>query len=127
MTAQISPGAEVDDRRTTLKAFARALGREAHVFRTRPELTWQQLFNGLQWAAPPLADRLAVERKRRSRAGARPWVHRYTRLRESEALARVLSGHTGHVNACAVSPDGTWIVSSSEDKTLRIWDVASGA
>jgi hypothetical protein len=27
---------------------------------------------------------------------------------------------------CAVSPDGTWIVSASKDGTLRIWDVATG-
>ena len=27
---------------------------------------------------------------------------------------------------CAVAPDGAWIVSASADKTLRIWDAASG-
>ena len=31
------------------------------------------------------------------------------------------------VIGCAVSPDGTWIVSASEDKTLKIWDAATGA
>ena len=39
---------------------------------------------------------------------------------------RTLDGHTGAVVGCAVAPDGTWIVSASADKTLRIWDVASG-
>ena len=29
-------------------------------------------------------------------------------------------------DGCAVAPDGTWIVSASSDKTLRIWDVATG-
>ena len=28
---------------------------------------------------------------------------------------------------CAVSPDGTWIVSASADHTLKIWDAATGA
>ena len=37
-----------------------------------------------------------------------------------------LSGHTGQVLGCAVSPDGTWIVSASADRTLKIWDVATG-
>src|SRR5687768_8761905 len=33
------------------------------------------------------------------------------------------SGHTWHVNALAVLPDGR-IVSGSDDKTLKLWDVA---
>ena len=31
------------------------------------------------------------------------------------------------MNGCAVSPDGTWIVSASYDNTLKIWDAATGA
>ena len=38
-----------------------------------------------------------------------------------------LTGHTASVNACAVSPDGTWIISASSDTTLKIWDIATGA
>ena len=49
---------------------------------------------GCSGPSPPLADRLTAERERRSRPGARPWIHRYTRLRESEALVRTLTGHT---------------------------------
>jgi hypothetical protein len=39
---------------------------------------------------------------------------------------RTLSGHAFCVRECAVSPDGSWIVSVSDDNTLRIWDAASG-
>src|SRR5438876_316712 len=42
------------------------------------------------------------------------------------ALVRTLQGHTDWVNSCAVSPDGTWIVSASNDKTLKMWDAQSG-
>jgi WD40 repeat protein len=31
------------------------------------------------------------------------------------------------VNAVAVTPDGRHVVSGSEDKTLRVWDLAAGA
>ena len=29
-------------------------------------------------------------------------------------------------DGCAVSPDGTWIVSASWDKTLKVWDAGTG-
>ncbi len=44
----------------------------------------------------------------------------------SSALLRTLRGHTGGVLGCAVSPDGSFIVSASRDGTLKVWDTASG-
>jgi WD40 repeat protein len=43
------------------------------------------------------------------------------------SLIRTFHGHTGAVNDCAISPDGTWLVSASTDKTLKVWDVHTGA
>jgi WD40 repeat protein len=39
---------------------------------------------------------------------------------------KFINGHTDEVNAVAFSPDGTWLVSVSCDRTLRIWDAATG-
>jgi WD40 repeat protein/ribosomal protein L9 len=41
---------------------------------------------------------------------------------------RRFEGHTGYVNAVALSPDGRYIVSGSgyPDNTLRLWEAASG-
>ena len=35
-------------------------------------------------------------------------------------------GHTCGVNACAVTPDGQYIATGSEDNTIKIWDFKSG-
>jgi|GEM_PF-3941544 len=39
---------------------------------------------------------------------------------------RVITAHTGKVNSVQFSPNGRFIASGGDDKTLRIWDVATG-
>jgi WD40 repeat protein/serine/threonine protein kinase len=43
-----------------------------------------------------------------------------------EQFVRSLEGHTGAVSSVALVPDGRYVVSSSYDNTLRVWEVASG-
>jgi WD40 repeat protein len=41
--------------------------------------------------------------------------------------ARILEGHEGAIRALALSPDGTLMVTGSDDHTARIWQVANPA
>ena len=43
------------------------------------------------------------------------------------ALLRTLEGHAGVVESVSVMPDGRRAVSGSGDKTLRVWDLETGA
>ena len=103
--------------------LARALGRESHWLRAAPEATTALVWNRLRrsgWSASELDAQLRVPE------GVEFLRVRHAATRESPALLRDLAGHTLTVTACAVTPDGRHVVSASDDKTLKVWELASG-
>ena len=42
-------------------------------------------------------------------------------------LMRVISGHLGWVRALAVEPNNEWFASGAGDRTIKIWDLATGS
>jgi WD40 repeat protein len=103
--------------------LGRALGRESHWLRVMPEaiapLMWNRL-RRLDWSANDLDGQLQVPVKLSFLRV------RHVVTRESPALIRNLVGHSAGVTACAVTPDGRRVVSASEDKTLKVWDLETG-
>ena len=70
-----------------------------------------------------------------SGTGSQLSVHRYkvpTPVLQPEwhapwKLMRVISGHLGWVRAVAVDPANQWFATGAGDRTIKIWDMASGA
>jgi len=50
-----------------------------------------------------------------------------TEYTPKRALLRTLVGHLGHVHGLSVTPDEHRAVSGSEDRTVRVWDLETGA
>ena len=103
--------------------LARAIERESHWLRAAPEATAALLWNRLRqsgWSTDEIEQQVQLP------AGSKFLRVRHLATRESPALVRDLVGHTYGVTACAVTPDGRRVVSASDDKTLKVWDLESG-
>jgi WD40 repeat protein len=97
---------------------------QAHSLATHPELFFQQAFN--EPMDSPVSQ-AAQQRVDSAEAPAR-WLEWINRPGEfvPPACAQVLTGHTLSVTSVALTPDGRTAASGSFDKTLRVWDVATG-
>jgi WD40 repeat protein len=102
----------------------RALRQAAYVLAQDPaQLDEQLLGRLLDDPAPEVEDLLAQA----VAAQQGPWLRPLqASLREPEALVRTLADHTSWVEGVAVTPDGRYAVSASVDKTLKVWELATG-
>jgi hypothetical protein len=103
--------------------LAQALVRESHWLRAAPEAVPALIWNRLRRSGWSVSD---LDRQLQGSAQASFLRVRHAITRESPALLRDLAGHSGPVTACAVTPDGSRVVSASWDQTLKVWDLDSG-
>jgi len=79
----------------------------------------QQLVGALQWDTRLLSS-LAFSPDTRYLAGAAGWAARIWDRSNGRQVA-VLAGHTGRVTGVSWSPDGRFLITSSEDGSARLW------
>jgi WD40 repeat protein len=111
-----------------IRQMLHMLGREAHNLRGWQASASPAYFaQRLQYRAA--ADGLWVvakaARERLQQLAAPHLELCWAAVRESRALASILTGHEDSVNDVALTADGR-AVSVSDDKTVRVWDLASG-
>ncbi|HMA33857.1 MAG TPA: effector-associated domain EAD1-containing protein, partial [Chloroflexia bacterium] len=96
------------------------------VLAATPGQLGSQLWGRLAETEAPEIGRL-LETARREQGGR--WLRPRTAslTPPGAGLLSRLEGHTGRVQAVAVTPDGQRAVSASNDQTLRVWDLATGA
>jgi WD40 repeat protein len=120
-TAAAAPHLPADVRRR-INEFARFIKAHAHLLARRPALTFQQAANEPDTSGPARAGL----RRLNSGSEGRPWLRWIDKPQTPSRCLMVLVGHIGEINACDMSPDGTRLVSTGLDQTVRIWNLATG-
>jgi WD40 repeat protein len=102
-----------------------AIRLSTHALARDPSYLRPQLLGRLLGSNSPALARLVEEAA--GMGGAPALLPRFRCfMSPGEGVLRILDGHAGAVRAVAVTPDGRRAVSASDDRTLRVWDLATG-
>lgn len=114
------------ENRVFVDNFAALFLRQRHILAAYPKLTFQQLYNELQWKKGQFKV-IAEKARTKFRKEGRKFICQYRKPKiEKSRLLATLSGHTSVVTSCTYSPNGQRILSGSWDNTLKIWNAETG-
>ncbi|WP_160111608.1 hypothetical protein [Tolypothrix sp. NIES-4075] len=116
-----------EERRKSLRLIQGALRLSSNTLnqdkKQLPEQLLGRLMDSKDYTIQSLTDHAL---KRKTGIWLRPLVRSLISPHES-LLRNLQSGHNQVVNAMVVMPDGQRVISASNDNTLKIWDLESGA
>lgn len=106
--------------REAVEIYAQFVGSQSALLRRLPHLVLQQAINQPDGSIVERAAKQTVE------ASGRAVLRRLHKPSEEVAAMLSINAHTTSIAACAVSPDGSLIVSSAHDQTIKVWDASTG-
>jgi WD40 repeat protein len=106
-----------------LKLIQAAIRLSAHILADDPSQLASQLWGRLLSESAP-----AIQNLLKQVQPTFPWLRSLTPtlIAPGGPLLRTINAHSDSINAVAVTPDGRYAISTSRDKTLKVWDLESG-
>ena len=115
-----------DKNRRTIELLQSVMLLSSHVLLQDPSQLYTQLIGRL--LKEKASDiKSMIEQIRKTRRGPCLYPLTATLLPPNRSLIRTITGFTGSVVAVAVTPDGKQIVAGSDDCTIKVWDLETGA
>jgi|JFJP01.1.fsa_nt_gi FOG: WD40 repeat len=109
----------------TLRLIQGAIRLSSHILKAdQTQLAAQLLGRLLEFENPLIQNFLEDIKINQTTPWLRPLEGSLTK--PDSPLLRTLVGHTDEILALEVTPDSQWLISGSEDHTIKVWDIATG-